>query len=98
MSQHILETRNALGEHVTVAMGYDRQLDYVFCTVTAGNGELVYSNLSDDDAGTRQQEIDYYRFLLEDFGIEVPESMYQEVESDQLHRVGNRFVVHKLKR
>ncbi len=94
MSQHIFETTNAKGARVTVTMGYDRPLDYVFCTVMAENDDIIYSNLDDDDAGTDQREVNYYRPVLEKLGVHVPESVFREVVSDQLRRVGNREVTH----
>ncbi len=94
MSQHIFETTNAKGARVTVTMGYDLPLDYVFCTVMAENDDIIYSNLDDDDAGTEQQEVNYYRPVLEKLGIHVPESVFREVVSDQLRCVGNRVVTH----
>ena len=94
MSQHIFETNNAQGAPVTVTMGYDRPLVYVFCTVLDPNDKVIYSNLDDDDAGTLQQEVDYYRPVLERLGLHVPESVFQEVASGQIGRIGNRVVVH----
>jgi hypothetical protein len=94
VSQHIFNTKDSQGKSVTVTMGYDRSLNYIFCTVTADGGEVVYSNLRDKNAGTRQQSVDYFRPILENLGLVVPESVYREVESDQIQRVGNRFVVH----
>jgi len=94
MSQHIVETKNAKGNSVTVTLGYDRPLDFVFCTVMSQEDDVIYSNLDDDDAGTLQQDVDYYRPVLERLGLHVPESVFQEVASDQIGRVGNRVVVH----
>jgi hypothetical protein len=94
MSQHIVEMRNAKGDTVTVTMGYDRPLDFVFCTVMSQQDDVIYSNLDDDDAGTLQQDVYYYRAILERLGLHVPESVFQEVASDQIGRVGNRIVVH----
>ena len=94
MSQHIYKTSNSAGELVTILMGYDRPLDFVFCTVTDGNDEVVYCNLDDSDAGTEQQDVNYYGPLLWELGITVPESVYREVISDQQSRIGNRLVVH----
>jgi hypothetical protein len=94
MSQHILSTFNLQGESITVTMGYDRPLDFVFCTVMTTNDDVIYSNLDDDDAGTDQQDVDYYRPILDRLGIHVPESIFWEVKADQLMRVGNRVVVH----
>jgi hypothetical protein len=58
VSQHIFNTKDAQGKGVTVTVGYDRPLNYVFCTVTSETGDVVYSNLDDDDAGMRQQNVD----------------------------------------
>jgi hypothetical protein len=88
MSQHIYESDNA-----RVVLGYDRPLDYVFCTVERG-GEVIYSNLSDADAGTEQQDVRYYRSVLDRLGVTVPEEMFATVESDQRAKVGNRVVYH----
>ena len=75
-------------------MGYDRPLDYVFCTVMSEDGEVTYSNLDDDDAGTDQQDANYFRPVLKKLGLHVPESVFQEVATDQRLRVGNRVVTH----
>jgi hypothetical protein len=93
MSQHIFTTTTSGGENVTVTMGYDRPLDFVFCTVVA-DGDIVYSNLDDPGAGTHQQDVEYYRPVLQQFGIDAPESLFKEVQEDQTHRVGNRVVLH----
>ena len=74
-------------------LGYDRQLDYVFCVVER-DGEYVYSNLADPDAGTEQQDVAYFRQVLDRLGVVVPESMFTEVEADQRGRIGNRVVNH----
>ena len=100
MSQHKHSTVSQDGRKVTVTLGYDRPLDYVFCTVMqegvglAEGEEVLYSTLGDDAAGTDQQEVDYFRPILAALGIRVPESMFTEVALDQLQRVGNRTVVH----
>ena len=94
MSQHIFKTNNSEGVRVNVTMGYDRPLDYVFCTVMTTGGEVIYSNLDDDHAGTDQQEVDYYRPVLKRLGVRVPEFLFREVVLDQLGRVGNRVVTY----
>lgn len=99
MSQHKHTTTTKDGKQVTVTLGYDRPLDYVFCTVMQdgnreGEGEILYSNLSDDEAGTDLQEVEYFRPILEGLGITVPASMFTEVLIDQLERVGNKTIVH----
>ncbi len=94
MSQHTFITSNSRGQELTVLMGYDRRLNYVFCVVTGQNDDLVYSNLDDDNAGIHQQDVEYYRPVLENLGLTVPESMFREVKSDQLRCMGNRDVTH----
>jgi hypothetical protein len=94
MSQHIFEATDAEGGRLTVTMGYDRPLDYVFCTIMTDDGDVIYSNLDDDHAGISQQQAAYYRSVIRRFGLEVPESMFREVEADQRSCVGNRVKIH----
>ena len=93
---HITTTTD--GKSVTVTLGYDRPLDYVFCTVMQNDNkdgeDILYSNLSDDEAGTDLQNVDYYRPILLGLGISVPDAMFTEVKIDQLERTGNRSVLH----
>jgi hypothetical protein len=94
LSQHIFETTDSQGNDLTVTMGYDRPLDFVFCTVMTRDDDIIYSNLDDDDAGTHQQDVGYYRSVLQELGLNVPESVFREVIADQFGRVGNRVVTH----
>lgn len=94
MSRHIYRTRTRDGRDVVVTLGYDRPLDYVFCTVFDGQGEIVYSNLSDEEAGTDQQDVSYFKGILLELRIRVPERVFAEVRGDQLRGVGNRTVDH----
>jgi hypothetical protein len=94
MSQHLYNTTTTQDVSVTVMMGYDRGLNYVFCVVEDGSNEPLYSNLSDPGAGTPQKDINYFRAVLEKLGIEVPDSVFRAVEDDQRARVGNSIVVH----
>jgi len=94
MSQHIYKAVNSVGQPLTILLGYDRPLDFVFCTVIAANDEVLYCNLDDPNAGTDQQDVNYYRPLFRELGVTVPDSVYREVISDQRLRVGNRLVVH----
>jgi hypothetical protein len=96
MSQHIFETTNAEKERLTVTMGYDRPLNYVFCTVMTEDGDVIYSNLDDDQAGISQQDVGYYRTVLRNLELQIPESMYRETQADQVARVGNRVQVHPI--
>jgi hypothetical protein len=86
MSQRIFRK-----EDLVVTMGYDRPLNFVFCVARRGD-EVLYSNLHDENAGTHQQDVDYYRPVLASLGIEVPESMYHGVSFDQQTRTGNLVV------
>lgn len=95
MSQHMCLSTTSKGEEVTVTLGYDRPLDYIFCTVETDDENFLYSNLDDDGAGIEQQSVDYYRSVLRDLGVHVPESMFREVRADQIGRVGNRVVRHR---
>ena len=90
MSQHILSTTTSRGRKVTVTLGYDRPLDYVFCTVMDADGEVLYSNLSDEMAGTDLQDVDYFKPVLRQLGIDAPDAVFTEVKSDQALRIGNR--------
>lgn len=90
MSQHILTTTTSRGRKVTVTMGYDRPLDYVFCTVMDADGDVIYSNLCDEMAGTDLQSVDCFVPVLRQIGIDVPDVMLIEVKSDQALRIGNR--------
>jgi len=98
MSQHKHTTRTRDGKEVTVTLGYDRPLDYVFCTViqdsegTSEGEDIIYSKLGDDDAGLHLQDVDYFRDVLNELGISVPDELFTEVKIDQLKRVGNRTV------
>jgi hypothetical protein len=94
MSQHVFRTVDLNGNAVRVTLGYDRPLDFVFCFVDDGREEAIYTNLDDDDAGTHQQDVNYYRPVLARLGIDLPEEMFREVQSDQRNVVGNRFVDH----
>lgn len=90
MSQHILTTTTSRGRTVTVTLGYDRPLDYVFCTVMDADGDVVYSNLDDEMAGTELQDVEYFKLVLRKLEIDLPETMFTEVKSDQALRIGNR--------
>jgi hypothetical protein len=94
VSQHICAARDSEGNNVQVILGYDRPLNFVFCTVTAADGEIIYSNLSDLNAGTRQQDVNYYPPIFEAAGVKLPETMFEQVAEDQALRVGNRVVNH----
>lgn len=93
MSLHVVTLTRQNGEEATVAIGYDRPLDYVHCRVVdTKNSKVLYSNLSDPNAGTFQPDVRYYVPVLESFGLQIPEVMYDQVEADAAAHVGNRLV------
>lgn len=96
MSRHEFRFLDDCERTVTVAIGYDRPLNCVFCTVMREGEEdsPIYSILDDDRAGLHQQQVDYFRPILAELGIELPEQMFLEVQMDQLLRVGSRDVDH----
>ena len=88
MSQHIYKH-----EGIEVCLGYDQPLDYVFCTVEK-DGQILYSKLSDPEAGTSQKNVEYFRPILRERGINLPEVMFDAVKEDYADRVGNRVVMY----
>jgi hypothetical protein len=70
-------------------MGYDRPLDFVFCTVFNKADMVLYSNLDDDAAGTDTQDILYFKPILDRLGIDIPAIIFAAVSADQSAKVGN---------
>jgi hypothetical protein len=102
MSQHFFTTRYE-GRSVTVVVGFDRPLRGFFCFVERNdaNGDddeqFVYSNLDDPKlAGClgMPKSLRYFVKRLDDLGLVVPRSMFDEAECDRLGNVGNRCVWH----
>lgn len=81
MSQHIFETHG-----VRVTLGYDRILNYVFCTVMAGD-DILYSNLGDPHAGCALHDVEYFRPILEARNIKVPDKMFDLVAYEQEYKI-----------
>lgn len=96
MSRHEFRLCDDDEKTVTVTLGYDRSLNYVFCTVMREGEEdcPIYSNFDDEEAGLEQQDINYFRPILSGLGIDLPEQMFLEVEADQFMRIGNRDADH----
>lgn len=74
--------------------------DYVFMTVIPVDADgqdiddPIYSNLDDPNALDRCYDVNYFRRVLAELGIAVPESMFRETMRDQSGGVGNRDVYH----
>ncbi|MGN3708699.1 hypothetical protein [Achromobacter xylosoxidans] len=103
MSNHYFATEHK-GHPVTVNLGWDRPLSYFFMVITKPAELLDESQLVDDEdylySNLHEQEpfemdLDYYRQVLNHFGISVPESMFKEAEEDMFNDVGNRVVTHQ---
>lgn len=97
MSQHVFETSHE-GRDVSVTLGFDRPLGHVFMVIAykqvIGDGpENLYSNLDEEDPF--DQSLEHFGEALQHFGIDVPKSMFEQVDQDRKHRVGNRYVVHQ---
>jgi hypothetical protein len=59
----------------------------------AGDDGYLYSNLNEPDAF--ELSLEHYKAVLARLGIKVPITMFQQVELDALHRVGNRSVTYE---
>ena len=98
MSQRIYLGKSADSSRVVkVVLGYDRPLNYVFCVVYQGHGReetILYSNLDDPRAGISQQDVNYYRPILKELGISLPEVIFSAVRQDQLEQARGNIVVH----
>lgn len=100
MSRHYFGTFHK-GSPITVVLGWDRPMDYFFLVIeeqinSADNPmtlDHLYSNLQESDPFNH--ELDYYREVLRNFQIGVPESMFIEVERDREKNTGNRVVKHQ---
>ena len=94
MSQHIFFAKENTDKPLRIVMGYDRFLDYFFCTVDDCKGNVKYSNLSDRKAGTDLKDANYFvRLLKSKFGIQVPKRILLEVEMDRETGGSNRTIV-----
>lgn len=58
-----------------------------------GNDGCLYSNLHEPDAF--ELSLEHYKAVLSRLGIQVPITMFQQVELDALHRIGNRSVTYE---
>ena len=104
MSHHIFQT--ALnGRPVTVDLGWDRPLQYVFMTVSSqdlkdhpddDSSPYLYSTLDDETLPIQgTQSVEYFQDRLTELGISVPSIMLQSVQDDQNQDVGNKTVAYQ---
>ena len=101
MSHHIFQT--ALnGRPVTVDLGWDRPLQYVFMIVSSqdlkdhpddDSSPYLYSNLNDERLPIQgTQSVEYFQDKLIELGISVPSIMLKSVQDDQDQDLGNKTV------
>lgn len=99
MSRHSVETTHE-GRPVVVTIGWDAPLGYFHAVIERldvtddEEGPFVYSNLEDTEPFPAS--LDVYRVRFRALGIEIPERMYAEAESDALRNVVNRTVEYTL--
>lgn len=99
MSRHSVETTHE-GRPVVVTIGWDAPLGYFHAVIERldvtddEESPFVYSNLEDTEPFPAS--LDVYRVRFRELGIEIPERMYAEVESDALRNVVNRTVEYTL--
>jgi hypothetical protein len=83
MSQHhVISSYN--GRPVAILAGWDRPLRCAFMCVeyaapAEGDPEMIYSNLTDADALTYIEDVDYFIAILSQLGIESPLAMWEAI-------------------
>jgi hypothetical protein len=96
MSRHFFETTYK-GKPISILMGYDRPMNGFYMVIDytheADDG-YIYSNLSNTDAYPKGLET--YRKKLNELGIQVPDEIFKELESDQRRKIGNKTVRHSV--
>ncbi len=94
MSQHTFNT-SYKGQPVKILMGWDRPLQGFFLVIQKVNAKssLIYSNLDDEnlEPDGLSRDLGYFQNKLKQLGIFVPEQMWDEIKSDKLDNVGNRY-------
>lgn len=97
MSQHYFQTEHA-GDRITVLLGWDRPLRHFFMVVERtdpkpGQDDYLYVNL--DGPNAFELDLDYFKTKLDELGIVVPVSMFEQVQLDERLQLGNRVVMHQ---
>jgi hypothetical protein len=76
---------------VTVLLGWDRPLGHYFLVIENDRADdYLYSNLN--EPYPFDKSLDYYQSKLREFGISVPEVMFEQIKLDVAFNVGNRLV------
>ena len=100
MSQHVFKTM-LNGQKIEILAGWDRPLHGYFLVIekiglrdrTAG--PYLFSNLDMEES--HPKSFDYFRNVLDEFGIMVPLEMIDEIIRDGSANKGNKRVVHEVK-
>ena len=99
MSRHIFQTTHN-EQPAVIVMGWDRPLRGFHLTVHYKNSDAdqpLYSNMFDTELLPYQgmpPDIDYLLEKLQSLGLEVPESMVEQVCIDSIFNEGNRQVIY----
>jgi len=100
MSQHVFETM-LNGEKIEVFAGWDRPLHGFFLVIERldledrNTGSYLFSNLCMKEP--HPKTFDYFRNVLDEFGIRVPQAMIDEILRDGAENKGNKRVVHDVR-
>lgn len=105
MSQHFCDSEYQ-GKPVEVLIGWDKPLQQFFMVIEYKNDEdipeddlegYVYSNLTDEELLKKplaEMSLDYFKSKLEELNIQIPSTMFPEVEKDKVNNEGNKEVHH----
>lgn len=99
MSQHVFRT-TLNGQKIEVLAGWDRPLRGYFLVIgLIGHKDMIdepylFSNL--DIPESHPKSFDYFREVLEEIGICVPQEMIEEIIRDGAVNKGNKRVRHEI--
>ena len=89
MSQHDFTTSHQ-GQCMTVQLGWDRPLGHYDMVIEKAQDDYLYSNLNEPHPFNLS--LAYYQAKLHEFGIAVPEVMFEQIALDATFCVVNRVV------
>lgn len=101
MSQHVFRTTLDDGRSVEVLSGWDRPLQGFFLVIEWLNAPkdteepYLFSNLNMEES--HPKAYDYFRKVLAEFGIIVPQQMIEEILRDGEENKGNKRVIHDVR-
>ena len=100
MSQHVYKTM-LNGQNIEILAGWDRPLHGFFLVIEnidhsdKTDEPYLFSNL--DMTESHPKSFDYFRNVLEQFGIRVPQEMIDEIIRDGAVNKGNKRVIHEVR-